>query len=81
MTTAAGRVQTVTQTLTGGSGTGGLRLKRITTAGTICKIARVGKKLKIKIGGTPGTCTISVVKAKSGKFNEIESPPIIFSVR
>jgi hypothetical protein len=71
----------VRQTIVGGRGKGAVRVLKSATPGVKCKLLRKGKKLKVKVGGAPGTCTLTLVKARDARFNAVESPPVIITVQ
>jgi hypothetical protein len=71
----------VRQTIVGGRGKGAVRVLKSATPGVKCKLLRKGKKLKVKVGGAPGTCTLTLVKAKDAHFNAVESSPVIITMQ
>jgi len=77
--TALGNI--VSQKIVGGRGKGMIRVFKISTPGTRCRVVAKGRHVRIKTSGSPGSCALSVRKAKDRRFNMTESVPIIIEAR
>lgn len=73
------------ETVVGGTGKSRIKYKVTSaSAGAVCKLIPVGKKVSIKASSGPGICSITAVKARSKlngvTFAEVESAPIVIKI-
>lgn len=70
-----------TQTISGGSGNGPLKItKGYASFGTRCLFRRKGDKLLVRTQGQAGECRFKVSKAGDKQYHEVESPSLTIKV-
>lgn len=64
----------------GGAGKGRIKVYKTATPGARCKTSVTGRKIRVKTGGSAGSCAISARKLQDKAYNEVESSPLILDV-
>ena len=69
--------QTIREYTQGGTGGNLIGYRKIAvTAGTKCQLTPSGRKLKVKLSGKTGSCTLMATKAGNARYNDVQSTPI-----